>query len=68
MKGTAVPKKPRKTFDAGYAAGWRSVIAGPSPGVLAFKVPAGKTPYEHGYELGQKAALKFQQATQRRLN
>jgi hypothetical protein len=56
------------TFEAGYIDGWHSVIPGPSPGVLAFTVPAGKTPYEHGYELGQKAALEFRRATERKLN
>jgi hypothetical protein len=63
-----IPKEPRKTFKTGYADGWHSVIPGPSPGVLAFEVPAGKTPYEHGCELGKEAALKFWQATERKPN
>jgi hypothetical protein len=45
-------------FERGFIDGWQSVKPGSVPGIPAYAVPAGKTPYEHGYDLGREAALR----------
>lgn len=50
------PKLQNKTFTDGYLDGWCSVKSGSNPPIPAHAIPAGKTAYQHGYELGKKAA------------
>lgn len=45
-----------KTFTDGYMDGWHSVKPGTDPGIPAHAIPAGKTPYQHGFELGRAKA------------
>jgi hypothetical protein len=47
----------KKTFKDGYTDGWHSEKPGTDPEIPAHAIPAGKTDYEHGYELGRAAAL-----------
>ena len=49
-----------KDFGEGYTDGWLAVMgAGASlPSIPSHAIPAGKTPYEHGYALGRLAAQK----------
>jgi len=49
----------QKTFTEGYIAGYQSVRPGASPAVPAYAVPAGKTPYQYGYDLGKQKAIDF---------
>ena len=43
-------------FTDGYLDGWHELKPGIDPGIPAHSISAGKTPYEHGYDLGKKAA------------
>jgi hypothetical protein len=46
------------TFAEGYIVGWKSVLghgAG-NPSIPSFSVPSGKTQYQHGIDMGVKAA------------
>lgn len=49
----------QKTFEEGYIEGWHSVRPGSNPDIPAYAVPAGKTPYEYGFELGRRRAQSF---------
>lgn len=51
-------EKPQE-FRDGYIDGWQSIRPGDTPAVPSHATPAGKTPYEHGYELGRQRALEF---------
>ena len=46
------------TYSEGFAAGWRSVLASePPPPILATRpIPAGKTPFQTGYQHGAESA------------
>jgi hypothetical protein len=48
--------KDNRTFEQGYADGYRSVHPGAPIAIPPHAVPAGKTPYEWGYEVGVRAA------------
>lgn len=46
-------------FEKGYVDGWQSLKPGTNPpGIPAYALPAGKTPYEHGFALGRLKALE----------
>jgi len=45
-------------FEQGYIDGWQSAKPGSLPGIPSYAVPPGKTPYQHGYDLGRQAALR----------
>jgi hypothetical protein len=48
-----------KTFTDGYIDGWQSIMGkGSVPAVPAHAVPAGKTPYEAGYDRGREVATE----------
>jgi hypothetical protein len=47
-----------KTFEDGYLDGWHSVKPGTNPSIPSYAIPAGKTPYQHGYERGRAKALE----------
>jgi hypothetical protein len=44
------------TFEQGYADGYRSIQPGAPIAIPPHAVPAGKTPYEWGVEVGKRAA------------
>jgi hypothetical protein len=48
-------KEPPKSFAEGYIDGWRSVMGTDAeiPPIPQFAVPANKTTYQHGYDLGR---------------
>jgi hypothetical protein len=48
--------KDERTFEEGFIDGYRSVQPGAPISVPPHTVPAGKTPYEWGFELGAQAA------------
>lgn len=56
MSDQNIPPEPNKTFSDGYLEGWHFIRAGDTPSIPAHAIPAGKTPYQHGYELGRTAA------------
>ena len=44
-------------FRRGYLDGWQTIKRGSHPpGIPAFAIPAGKTAYQHGRELGEAKA------------
>jgi hypothetical protein len=45
-----------RTFEQGYADGYRSIQPGAPIAIPPHAVPSGKTPYEWGYEVGTRAA------------
>jgi hypothetical protein len=53
--------EPDKTFTDGYIEGWQSIRPGEVPAIPAHSIPAGKTPYQHGLDLGEEAAIEFNQ-------
>jgi hypothetical protein len=55
-RGTLMKTPTSQDFENGYIAGWQSLKPGSVPTIPSYAVPAGKTPYQHGYELGRKAA------------
>ena len=48
--------KPDQTFEQGYAEGYHSVRPGAPLTYPPHAVPAGRTPYEWGYECGVRDA------------
>ena len=55
MKQT-IPPNPEKSFTDGYLDGFHSLKKGVNPAIPAHAIPAGKTPYQHGFELGRSKA------------
>jgi hypothetical protein len=49
-----------KGFAEGYTEGWLSIMGTGAalPSIPSYAIPAGKTAYQHGYELGRTAAEK----------
>jgi hypothetical protein len=52
---------PKDSFAAGYFDGWKAIPgSGPPPAISSYTtpqaVPAGKTPYQAGYEQGRAIA------------
>ena len=49
------PKEPPKSFAEGYIDGWRSMAGtdAPIPTIPQFAVPANKSAYQHGYDVGR---------------
>jgi hypothetical protein len=45
-----------RTFSEGYLDGWHSVKPGSNPTIPAYAIPAGKSEYDHGFDLGRAAA------------
>lgn len=58
-QGVSMTKSPASDdFQQGYIDGWQSVKPGSVPTIPSYAIPAGKTAYEHGFELGKQAALR----------
>jgi len=54
-------KTDHRTFATGYMDGWMSVIPGSVPRIPGHTLPAGKTPYEYGFESGCRAAAEHKE-------
>lgn len=46
----------KQTFEQGYKDGYWSIIPGAPYAIPSYAIPAGKTPYEWGFEIGVQAA------------
>ncbi len=45
-------------FTRGYIDGWKSIKPGTVPAIPAWALPAGRSPYEYGYQLGKERAAQ----------
>lgn len=43
-------------YEKGFIDGWQSLRPGSLPAIPSYAVPAGKTPYQHGYDKGREYA------------